>query len=151
MMYVEAQYHLLLLHHHLLDCRSPAAQPGSSRKCRSAPSYSAQSRYLGTLKVLEQKACLQETGLDTADSLRATVYQVWCKLQALKLQFIHEFILIILKIVFLSFPQDWLKKKEEKLQATFRVKKQEEKLKEEKKIEVFVFIFSLSHSDNIKV
>ncbi|KAG7314292.1 hypothetical protein KOW79_022788 [Hemibagrus wyckioides] len=85
--------------------RSPAARPGSSRKCRSTPSYSAQSRYLGTLKVLEQKACLQETGLDTADSLRATVYQ------------------------------DWLKKKEEKLQATFRVKKQEEKLKEEKKIE----------------
>lgn len=150
LMYEEAQCHLLL-HHHLLDCRSPAARPGSSRKCWTALSYSPQSRYLGTLKVLEQKACLQETGLDTADSLRATVYQVWCKLQALKLQFIQQFILIILKIVFLSHPQDWLKKKEEKLQATFRVKKQEEKLKEEKKIEVFVFIFSSSHSDNIKV
>ncbi|XP_060772002.1 microtubule-associated protein 9 isoform X2 [Neoarius graeffei] len=85
--------------------RSSASTPGSSKKSRSTSSYSVESRYLGTLKVLEQNLCLQETGLDTADSLRATVYQ------------------------------DWLKKKEEKLQVTFRSKKQEEKLKEEKKIE----------------
>ncbi|KAK3523261.1 hypothetical protein QTP86_028044 [Hemibagrus guttatus] len=84
--------------------RSSAVRPGSSRKSRSAPSC-AESRYLGTLKVLEQKSCLQETGLDNADSLRATVYQ------------------------------DWLKKKEERLQVTFRAKKQEEKQKEEKKRE----------------
>ncbi|MCJ8750114.1 hypothetical protein PDJAM_G00258940 [Pangasius djambal] len=82
-----------------------AESTGSSRKSRSTPSYSTESRYLGTLKVLEQKSCLQEMAPDTADSLRAAVYQ------------------------------DWLKKKEEKLQVTFRVKKQEEKLKEEKKTE----------------
>ncbi|XP_047671791.1 microtubule-associated protein 9 isoform X2 [Tachysurus fulvidraco] len=80
--------------------RSSAFRPGSSRRSRSTSSYTAESRYLGTLKVLEQ-----ETGLDTADSLRATVYQ------------------------------NWLKNKQERLQVTLRAKKQEEKLKEEKKIE----------------
>ncbi|KAK2865921.1 hypothetical protein Q7C36_001977 [Tachysurus vachellii] len=84
--------------------RSSAFRPGSSRKSRSTSLYTAESRYLGTLKVLEQKLCLQETGLDTADSLRATVYQ------------------------------NWLKNKKENLQVTLRAKKQEEKLKEEKKI-----------------
>ncbi|KAF5880088.1 microtubule-associated protein 9 isoform X1, partial [Clarias magur] len=85
--------------------RSPESRPGSSRKSRRTPLYSTQSRYLGTLKVLEQKACSQETGPDAVDSLRAAIYQ------------------------------DWLKRKEEKLQATFRAKIQEEKLKEEKKNE----------------
>ncbi|GAA6076431.1 microtubule-associated protein 9 isoform X1 [Tachysurus ichikawai] len=85
--------------------RSSAFRPGSSRKSRSTSSYTVESRYLGTLKVLEQKLCLQETRLDTADSLRATVYQ------------------------------NWLKNKQEKLQVTLRAQKQEEKLKEEKKLE----------------
>ncbi|XP_053346901.1 microtubule-associated protein 9 [Clarias gariepinus] len=88
-----------------LRVRSPESRPGSSRRARRTPLYSTESRYLGTLKVLEQKACLQETGPDTVDSLRAAIYQ------------------------------DWLKRKEENLQATFRAKKQEEKLKEERKAE----------------
>lgn len=37
---------------------------------------------------------------------------------------------------FLFHTQDWLKRKDEKLQETFRAKKQEEKLKEKKKAEV---------------
>ncbi|XP_062864659.1 microtubule-associated protein 9 isoform X2 [Trichomycterus rosablanca] len=75
------------------------SRPASSRKSRSALSSTSESRYLGTLKILN------ETQPDAADSLRAAVYQ------------------------------EWLKNKEEKLQVTIRAKKQEEKLKEEKKSE----------------
>ncbi|KAI4892177.1 hypothetical protein NFI96_009062 [Prochilodus magdalenae] len=82
-----------------------SSRPASSRKSKSAGSYTAESKYLGTLKVLDQKMALQETQPDAADSLRAAVYQ------------------------------DWLKKKEEKLQMTVKAKKQEEKLKEEKAAE----------------
>ncbi|TTH23537.1 hypothetical protein Baya_14769 [Bagarius yarrelli] len=64
---------------HMLDFRSSASRSGSSRMSRSAPSHSAESRYLGTLKVLEQKLCFQETELETADSLRASVYQIFEK------------------------------------------------------------------------
>ncbi|XP_017564865.2 microtubule-associated protein 9 isoform X1 [Pygocentrus nattereri] len=82
-----------------------SCRPASSRKSKSACSYTTESKYLGTLKVLDQKMGLQETQPEAADPLRAAVYQ------------------------------NWLKKKEEKLQATMKAKKQEEKLKEEKKAE----------------
>uniref|UniRef100_W5KHE4 Microtubule-associated protein 9 n=1 Tax=Astyanax mexicanus TaxID=7994 RepID=W5KHE4_ASTMX len=86
-------------------CRPSSSRPLSSRKSRSAcSSYSAQSRYLGSLKVLDQKS-VPQLQPDTADSLRAAVYQ------------------------------EWLKKKEEKLQEALKLKKQEEKLKVEKKVE----------------
>ncbi|XP_022537752.2 microtubule-associated protein 9 isoform X2 [Astyanax mexicanus] len=85
--------------------RPSSSRPLSSRKSRSAcSSYSAQSRYLGSLKVLDQKS-VPQLQPDTADSLRAAVYQ------------------------------EWLKKKEEKLQEALKLKKQEEKLKVEKKVE----------------
>ncbi|KAL7855775.1 hypothetical protein AOLI_G00193790 [Acnodon oligacanthus] len=85
--------------------KPPSCRPASSRKSKSACSYTTESKYLGTLKVLDQKMALQETQPETADPLRAAVYQ------------------------------NWLKKKEEKLQATMKAKMQEEKLKEEKKAE----------------
>ncbi|KAA0722314.1 hypothetical protein E1301_Tti014694 [Triplophysa tibetana] len=47
----------------------------SSRKSKS--SYTAESKYLGTLKILDQKETQQIP--DAADSLRAAVYQEWLK------------------------------------------------------------------------
>ncbi|XP_076848428.1 microtubule-associated protein 9 isoform X2 [Brachyhypopomus gauderio] len=84
--------------------RPPSSRPLSSRKSKNTP-YTAESRYLGTLKILDQKMTLEGTQPNAADSLRAAVYQ------------------------------DWLRKKQEELQATLRVKKQEEKLKQDKKTE----------------
>ncbi|KAK2908829.1 hypothetical protein Q8A67_004666 [Cirrhinus molitorella] len=84
--------------------RKSADRPSSSRSSSSRKSKRShtESKYLGTLKILDQK--IQETQQipEAADSLRATVYQ------------------------------EWLKKKEETLKIAKREKKQEEKLKEEK-------------------
>ncbi|XP_066516696.1 microtubule-associated protein 9 isoform X2 [Hoplias malabaricus] len=85
--------------------RPQSSRSVSSRRSKSACSYAAESKYLGTLKILDQKLALNGTQPDAADSLRAAVYQ------------------------------DWLKKKEEKLQENLKLKKQEENLKKEKKTE----------------
>ncbi|XP_026060241.1 microtubule-associated protein 9 isoform X3 [Carassius auratus] len=72
----------------------------SSRKSKC--SYTAESKYLGTLKVLDQRTHDTQEVPEAADSLRAAVYQ------------------------------EWLKKKEETLKTKMKAKKQEDKLKEEK-------------------
>ncbi|XP_026876287.2 microtubule-associated protein 9 isoform X2 [Electrophorus electricus] len=84
--------------------RPSSSRPVSSRKSKNA-TYTAKSRYLGTLKVLDQKTSFEEIQQNAVDSLRAAAYQ------------------------------DWLRKKQEKLQETLRVKKQEEELKQDKKTE----------------
>ncbi|XP_077088532.1 microtubule-associated protein 9 isoform X2 [Siphateles boraxobius] len=80
--------------------RPSSSRSTSSRKSKS--SYIVESKYLGTLKILDQRAQEIQQVPEAADSLRAAVYQ------------------------------EWLKKKEETLKITSRAKKQEEKLKEEK-------------------
>nr|XP_015200233.1 PREDICTED: microtubule-associated protein 9 [Lepisosteus oculatus] len=76
-----------------------------SKKQQNLCSYTTESRYLGTLKVLDQCTSQKEIHTEAADSLRAIIYQ------------------------------DWLKKKKQILQATLKTKKLEEKHKEEKKKE----------------
>ncbi|XP_026126646.1 microtubule-associated protein 9-like isoform X3 [Carassius auratus] len=80
--------------------RPSSSRSSSSRKHKS--SYKAESKYLGALKILDQRTEASERLPEAADSLRAAVYQ------------------------------EWLKKKEETLKITTSAKKQEEKLKEEK-------------------
>ncbi|XP_048855783.1 microtubule-associated protein 9 isoform X2 [Brienomyrus brachyistius] len=85
-------------------------RPASSFTARSQRTqicrpHTAQSRYLGTLKVLDHKVYTKESQAENADSLRATVYQ------------------------------EWLKGKDQKTKETLRVKKQEEKTLAEKKIQ----------------
>ncbi|XP_067297748.1 microtubule-associated protein 9 [Pseudorasbora parva] len=80
--------------------RPPSSRSSSSRKSKS--SYTVESKYLGTLKILDQRTQETQQVPEAADSLRAAVYQ------------------------------EWLKKKEETLKITRRAKKLEEKLKEEK-------------------
>uniref|UniRef100_A0A8D3AF04 Microtubule-associated protein 9 n=1 Tax=Scophthalmus maximus TaxID=52904 RepID=A0A8D3AF04_SCOMX len=45
-------------------------------RCQSACSRKVESKYLGTLKVLDRKVSLQESQPQAADSLRAAIYQV---------------------------------------------------------------------------
>uniref|UniRef100_A0A672LK85 Microtubule-associated protein 9 n=1 Tax=Sinocyclocheilus grahami TaxID=75366 RepID=A0A672LK85_SINGR len=85
---------------HLLDIRPSSSRSSSSRKHKS--SYKAESKYLGALKILDQRTEESQRVPEAADSLRAAVYQ------------------------------EWLKKKEGTLKITRSAKKQEEKLKEEK-------------------
>ncbi|XP_056335423.1 microtubule-associated protein 9 [Danio aesculapii] len=80
--------------------RPSSSQSTSSRK--SKRSYKAESKYLGTLKILDQRTQEAQQVPEAADSLRAAVYQ------------------------------EWLKKKEETLEINRRAKKQEQKMKEEK-------------------
>uniref|UniRef100_A0A673Z9S1 Microtubule-associated protein 9 n=1 Tax=Salmo trutta TaxID=8032 RepID=A0A673Z9S1_SALTR len=86
-----------------IDTRPSSSLTKSSRKSQSVCSYTAESKYLGSLKVLDRKVQLKEAEPGSADSLRAAIYQ------------------------------EWLKKKREKLQETMQTKKEEQTLKEEKR------------------
>ncbi|XP_065110860.1 microtubule-associated protein 9 isoform X2 [Paramisgurnus dabryanus] len=83
----------------------PAQKISKSSGRKSKSSYTAESKYLGTLKILDQRTQEAQQIPEAADSLRAAVYQ------------------------------EWVKKKEEKIKIKMMAKKQEEKLKEDKKQE----------------
>uniref|UniRef100_I3JR34 Microtubule-associated protein 9 n=1 Tax=Oreochromis niloticus TaxID=8128 RepID=I3JR34_ORENI len=74
-------------------------------RSQSACSIKVESKYLGSLKVLDRKVSLQESQPQEADSLRAAIYQ------------------------------EWLKKKKEKSRENMQLKKKEAMLKEKKKKE----------------
>ncbi|KAL2098175.1 hypothetical protein ACEWY4_007382 [Coilia grayii] len=82
--------------------RPGSAQISSSRRSGRMSSYKASSKYLGTLKILDQQLPGDDSQPEAADSLRAAIYQ------------------------------EWLQKKQEKLKAELQTKRREEKLKEEK-------------------
>ncbi|XP_035644937.1 microtubule-associated protein 9 [Oncorhynchus keta] len=86
-----------------IDTRPSSSLTKSSRKSQSVCSYTAESKYLGSLKVLDRKVQLKEAEPGSADSLRAAIYQ------------------------------EWLKNKREKLQETMQTRKEEQTLKEEKR------------------
>ncbi|KAK2918989.1 hypothetical protein Q8A73_003360 [Channa argus] len=77
----------------------------SSYQSQSVCSRKVESKYLGTLKVLDRKLSLQESQPQAADSLRAAIYQ------------------------------EWLKKKKETLRKNMQLKKKEEMLKEKMKMD----------------
>ncbi|TRY89545.1 hypothetical protein DNTS_014679 [Danionella cerebrum] len=84
---------------------SKKSRPSSSQLCSSRSSrgsLKSESKYLGTLKILDQTTQDLKQAPGAADSIRAAVYQ------------------------------EWLKQKEEKLKMVKKAKKQEEKSKEEK-------------------
>ncbi|XP_071361420.1 microtubule-associated protein 9 [Trachinotus anak] len=87
------------------DTRTSSSQSKTTHRSQSACSRKVESKYLGTLKVLDCKVSLQESQPHAADSLRAAIYQ------------------------------EWLKKKKEKSRENMQLKKKEEMLKEKKKRE----------------
>ncbi|KAG7458769.1 hypothetical protein MATL_G00224200 [Megalops atlanticus] len=74
-------------------------------RCSSAQPHPAESRYLGALKVLDHLKSHMESQPEMADTVRAHVYQ------------------------------EWLRKKKEKLKDSMKIKKNQEKMVEEKKKE----------------
>ncbi|XP_071382346.1 microtubule-associated protein 9 [Centroberyx affinis] len=89
----------------LTDTRTSSSLTKSSQRPQSVCSSKVESKYMGTLKVLDRKVPLEESQPEAADSLRAAIYQ------------------------------EWLQKKKEKLRETMRLKKREDMLKEKKKKE----------------
>ncbi|XP_019899478.2 microtubule-associated protein 9 isoform X2 [Esox lucius] len=86
-----------------VNTRPSSSLTKSLRKSHSTDSYTAESKYLGSLKVLDCKVQLKDGKHEAADTLRAAIYQ------------------------------EWLKKKSEKLQEMMQIKKHEEMLKEDKR------------------
>ncbi|XP_072239364.1 small integral membrane protein 14 isoform X1 [Leuresthes tenuis] len=61
------------------DTRTSSARSKTPERSRSVCSKRVESKYLGTLKVLDRKVSLQESQPQEADSLRAAIYQEWLK------------------------------------------------------------------------
>ncbi|XP_069385513.1 microtubule-associated protein 9 [Paralichthys olivaceus] len=87
------------------DTRASSSHSKITQRSQSACSRKVESKYLGSLKVLDRKVSLQESQPQAADSLRAAIYQ------------------------------EWLKKKMEKSRENMQLKKKEELLQEKKKKE----------------
>ncbi|KAK2817012.1 hypothetical protein Q5P01_025203 [Channa striata] len=87
-----------------LEIRASSSQSKVIQRSQSACSRKVESKYLGTLKVLDCKVSLEESQPQAADSLRAAIYQ------------------------------EWLKKKKETLKKSMQQKKKEEMLKEKMKM-----------------
>ncbi|XP_076021578.1 microtubule-associated protein 9 [Genypterus blacodes] len=87
------------------DTRTSNSLPKRSQRPRSVSSAPVESKYLGTLKILDRKVSLEESHTQGADSLRAAIYQ------------------------------QWLYKKKEKSKEMKQLRKQEEMLNEKRKRE----------------
>ncbi|XP_028263746.1 microtubule-associated protein 9 [Parambassis ranga] len=87
------------------DTRTSSSLSKTPQRPQSACSRKVESKYLGTLKVLDRKVSLEESQPQAGDSLRAAIYQ------------------------------EWLKKKKEKSRENLKLKKKEDILKENKKKE----------------
>ncbi|XP_060921182.1 microtubule-associated protein 9 [Labrus mixtus] len=85
------------------DSRTSGSQSKTTPRSQSVCSRNVESKYLGSLKVLDRKVSLQESQPQAGDSLRAVIYQ------------------------------EWLRKKKEKSKENMKLKKTEETLKDKKK------------------
>ncbi|XP_044047075.1 microtubule-associated protein 9 isoform X2 [Siniperca chuatsi] len=93
------------VHEKSFDTRASSSHSQTTQRSQSVCSKKVESKYLGTLKVLDRKVSLQESQPQAADSLRAAIYQ------------------------------EWLQKKREKSRESMQLKKKEKILKEKKKRE----------------
>ncbi|XP_078138872.1 microtubule-associated protein 9 [Centroberyx gerrardi] len=93
------------VHEKSFNTRTSSSLTKSSQRPQSVCSSKVESKYMGTLKVLDRKVPLEESQPEAADSLRAAIYQ------------------------------EWLQKKKEKLRENMQLKKREDMLKEKKKKE----------------
>ncbi|XP_069553588.1 microtubule-associated protein 9 isoform X1 [Brachyistius frenatus] len=93
------------VHDKSFDSRTSSSHLKTPQRPQSVCSRKVESKYLGTLKLLDRKVSLQESQPQATDSLRAAIYQ------------------------------EWLKKKKVKSRENLQQKKKEEALKEKKKEE----------------
>ncbi|KAL3067022.1 hypothetical protein OYC64_016884 [Pagothenia borchgrevinki] len=101
----DASHQTSHVHEKSFDTRTPSSLSKTTQRSQSACSRNVESKYLGSLKLLDRKVSLQESQPQTADSIRAAIYQ------------------------------EWLEKKKEKSRENMQQKKQEDILKEKKKRE----------------
>ncbi|XP_075948083.1 microtubule-associated protein 9 [Anarhichas minor] len=101
----EHSQQLSRVHHKSFDTRTWSSPSEAAQRSHSVCAGKVESRYLGTLKLLDRKVSLQDSQLPAADSLRAAIYQ------------------------------QWLRKKKEKSRENMQIQKKEEILKEKKKRE----------------
>ncbi|KAK5866083.1 hypothetical protein PBY51_020300 [Eleginops maclovinus] len=87
------------------DSRTSSSHSTTTQRSHSACSRNVESKYLGSLKLLDRKVSIEDSQPQTADSIRAAIYQ------------------------------EWLQKKNEKSRENMQQKKKEEILKEKKKRE----------------
>ncbi|XP_007551987.1 microtubule-associated protein 9 [Poecilia formosa] len=85
------------------DTKTSCSHSKTPERSQSACSRKVESKYLGTLKVLDRKLSLQESSPQAPEAIRAAVYQ------------------------------EWLKKKKEKSRENMRLKKKEELVKKQQK------------------
>uniref|UniRef100_A0A8D0A2G5 Microtubule-associated protein 9 n=1 Tax=Sander lucioperca TaxID=283035 RepID=A0A8D0A2G5_SANLU len=85
--------------------KTSSSHSKTTQRSQSVCSGKVESKYLGSLKLLDRKVSLQESQPQAADTLRAAIYQ------------------------------EWLQKKKEKLKENMQRKKKEEILKEKKKMD----------------
>ncbi|XP_035762259.1 microtubule-associated protein 9 isoform X2 [Neolamprologus brichardi] len=97
--------HLSHVSEESVEARTLSSHSKTTPRSQSACSRKVESKYLGSLKVLDRKVSLQESQPQEADSLRAAIYQ------------------------------EWLKKKKEKSRQNIQLKKKEAMLKEKKEKE----------------
>nr|XP_012778206.1 microtubule-associated protein 9 [Maylandia zebra] len=97
--------HLSHVSEESVEARTLSSHSKTTPRSQSACSRKVESKYLGSLKVLDRKVSLQESQPQEADSLRAAIYQ------------------------------EWLKKKKEKSRENMQLKKKEAMLKEKKEKE----------------
>ncbi|XP_074549694.1 microtubule-associated protein 9 [Halichoeres trimaculatus] len=86
------------------DSRTSSSNSKTTQRSQNVCSRKVESKYLGSLKVLDRKVSLQESQPQAADSVRAAIYQ------------------------------EWLQKKKEKTKENMHLKEKEETLKEKKKM-----------------
>ncbi|KAK1886031.1 Microtubule-associated protein 9 [Dissostichus eleginoides] len=99
----DASHQTSHVHEKSFDTRTSSSLSKTTWRSQSACSRNVESKYLGSLKLLDRKVSLQESQPQTADSIRAAIYQ------------------------------EWLEKKKEKSRENMQQKKQEDILKEKKK------------------
>ncbi|XP_028458255.1 microtubule-associated protein 9 isoform X2 [Perca flavescens] len=100
---VDYSHQLSHVHEKSFDTRTSSSHSKTTQRSQSVCSGKVESKYLGSLKLLDRKVSLQESQPQAADTLRAAIYQ------------------------------EWLQKKKEKLKENMQRKKKEEILKETKK------------------
>lgn len=138
------------------QCRASSSLSRSSRKSQSLSTKKVESKYLGSLKVLDRKVLLKDPQAQGPDSLRAAIYQVSVLME-------HCYHLTHLNLVpgdcftalcgqHTGSPnsytgishvllQDWLQKKNEKSKESTQ-KRRKEELRREKKKKVTIYEYN---------
>lgn len=124
-----------------VQCRASSSHSSSSRRSSSSSTKKVESKYLGSLKVLDRKVLLKDSQSQGPDSVRAAIYQVsvlvehFCHLTSVKSE-IDCFTVLCHQHTWstnMFSLQDWLQKKNDKSKESTQKRRKEELLRDKKK------------------